>query len=190
MVSGVLGKGNIPDFQILFFVLNLPLKQSIMKSRNIIALVLIIVSLCCLYPGLVEPILSIKVGASFPIVGTITLHDSTQSILGTIETLFNANNKLVAFLILMFSVMIPIFKALSLLAILLFKQLGFRKRLHRFINLISKWSMADVFVVGVFLAFLATGSDENIVAKLHNGFYFFLGYCLISIVAAQLVVEE
>ncbi len=161
-----------------------------MKTRNLVAFILIIISLICLYPGLIEPILTIKVGANLPIVGKLSLHESTQSILGTIESLFNANNALVGFLILLFSVLIPIFKALSLLMVLFFKKLSFRKRLYNFINLISKWSMADVFVVGVFLAFLATRSDENVQAILHNGFYFFLAYCLISIFATQLIVVE
>lgn len=161
-----------------------------MKTRNIVALILIIISLCCLYPGLTEPILSIKVGASFPIVGTIVLHDSIQSILGTIETLFNANNAFVAFLILLFSVLVPVFKAVSLLAVLFIKKLGRRKQLHKFISIISKWSMADVFVVGIFLAYLATSSDENIEAKLHIGFYYFLAYCLISILATLLITVE
>lgn len=161
-----------------------------MKTRNLIAFILIIVSLCCLYPGLIEPILTIKVAANLPLVGKLSLHESTQSILGTIESLFDANNGLVGFLILLFSVLVPIFKALSLLVVLFFKKLSFRKPLYKFVNLISKWSMADVFVVGVLLAFLATRSDENVQAFLHNGFYFFLAYCLISIFATQLIVVE
>ena len=51
--------------------------------------------------------------------------------------------------------------------------------------------MADVFVVGVLLAFLATKSDDGIDAKLHEGFYYFLAYCIISILATQLLkIEE
>jgi paraquat-inducible protein A len=57
--------------------------------------------------------------------------------------------------------------------------------------MISKWSMADVFVVGVFLSFLATRSNKDINAWLHDGFYFFLAYCLISILATQIMdIEE
>ena len=43
--------------------------------------------------------------------------------------------------------------------------------------------MADVFVVGIMLAFLATRSDDNIEAKLHEGFYYFLAYCMLSILS-------
>lgn len=158
-----------------------------MNTRNIIALVLIIISLCCLYPGLLYPMLTVKVGANLPIVGHLSLHESTQSILGTVRTLHKDNNSLVAFLILFFSVIVPIIKAICLLVVLFFKQLKSRVTLYKFIAIISKWSMADVFVVGVFLAFLATKSDESITTILHSGFYFFLAYCIISILAAQLV---
>ncbi len=158
-----------------------------MKTRNLFALALIILSLICLYPGLVQPILSIKVGATLPLVGKLSLHESTQSILGTIRTLYNDNNQLVAILILLFSVLIPVFKAISLLVVLFFKNLSIRGRLYKFVSIISKWSMADVFVVGVFLAFLATKSDDNIETQLHSGFYYFLAYCIISIFATQLI---
>ena len=161
-----------------------------MKPRNIIALVLIFLSLICLYPGLVKPILSIKIGATLPLVGELVVHDTTQSILNTIKTLYENDNSLVAFLILLFSVVVPILKAVILLLVLLVKKIGYRGQLHKFVSIISKWSMADVFVVGVFLAFLATKSQASIEANLHEGFYYFLAYCIISIIASQIMEAE
>lgn len=158
-----------------------------MSPRNITALVLIIASFVCLYPGLTEPILSLSIGAQLPLVGTLELHESTQSILKTVETLHKNNNSLVAFLILFFSVIVPIFKGISLLLIILVKKMRNWSGLHRFVALISKWSMADVFVVGVFLAFLATKSNDAIEANLQTGFYWFLAYCIISIAASQIM---
>lgn len=148
---------------------------------------MIIGSLACLYPGLTKPILSINIGVDLPIVGSLNLHDTKQSILGTIETLWKNNNALVSFLILLFSVIVPIIKATILLTILLFKNMKGRVRLHRFVSVIGKWSMADVFVVGILLAFLATRSDDNIHAQLHDGFYWFLAYCVISIISFQVM---
>ena len=77
--------------------------------------------------------------------------------------------------------------------------------IKKVLGLISKWSMADVFVVAIFLVFLATdGANElqnqslsvmglsvNIAVKaimtseLLNGFYYFTGYCLLSILHTQ-----
>ena len=161
-----------------------------MHTRNIVAAILLIISLICLVPGLTQPILSLKIGAALPLVGTLTLHESTQSILKTIQTLNENNNALVAFLILIFSIVVPLFKAISLLSVLLIKKLRNHSRLHKFISFISKWSMADVFVVGVFIAFLSTQSNEALEAKLGVGFYWFLAYCLISIVASQVMITE
>ncbi len=161
-----------------------------MKTRNIIALILIIISLICLYPGLVRPILSIKIGTTLPLVGELIVHETIQSILNTVRTLYENNNKLVAFLILFFSVIVPILKAVILLLVLFIKKIGQRSILHRFVSIISKWSMADVFVVGVFLAYLATKSEDSIEANLHEGFYYFLAYCLISILASQIMTTS
>jgi len=162
-----------------------------MNTRNWMSLILILASLACLYPGLFQPIMSISIVPRLPLVGEITLYESTQSILKTIETLYENNNKLVAVLILLFSVVVPIIKAIILLIVLFIKNLDIRKKLFNFVRIIGKWSMADVFVVGIFLAFLATQSNDGFHAEIHNGFYYFLAYCLISLVAIQVMkIEE
>jgi len=158
-----------------------------MNTRNIIALILIVLSLCFLYPGLVKPIFSIKVGAVLPIVGELNLHESTQSVISTISELYHNNNKLVSGLILVFSVIIPVLKAVLLLLVMFLKKLKSRERIHNFVSIIGKWSMADVFVVGVFLAFLSTKSDNSVNSQLHEGFYYFLAYCIISLIAIQIM---
>ena len=162
-----------------------------MSTRNIIAFILILISLVCLYPGLTTPMISLKIGANLPLVGELVVHETTQSILNTVKTLYENDNALVAGLIFLFSVIVPIFKAVILLLVLFVKKIGWRTQLHKFVAIISKWSMADVFVVGTLLATLATSSEDSIEAKLHEGFYYFVAYCLISILASQVMkVEE
>jgi paraquat-inducible protein A len=158
-----------------------------MNKRNLLSLILIVVSLFCLYPGLTKPIIMIHIGAKIPLLGEFELFERTQSVLESISSLFESNNNLVAWLILIFSVVVPILKAVILLAVLAFKKLPFRKGLYKFVSLIGKWSMADVFVVGVLLAFLATGENESIRAELFEGFYYFASYCVISIVGIQIM---
>ena len=98
---------------------------------------------------------------------------------------------MVAILILLFSVIVPIIKAILLLIVLFTKNLATRKNLYGFVRAIGKWSMADVFVVGVFLAFLATKSNDGFHAEIHQGFYYFLAYCLISLISIQVMkIEE
>lgn len=161
-----------------------------MSARNKISFLLIIISLICLYPGLTNPILTLEIGAELPLVGKMTFYERTQNIVETIEALFRENNELVAVLILFFSIVVPLLKAVILLIVLFFKQIKNRLHLYRFVYAIGKWSMADVFIVGVFLAYLATKTNEGIHAELENGFYYFTAYCLISIASIQVMSLE
>jgi uncharacterized paraquat-inducible protein A len=159
--------------------------------RNKAAFLLILLSLVLLYFGLVLPVFTLKVAISLPLIGETVLHDQTQSVLESVEFLWNNDNRLVSFLILFFSVMVPVIKAVALLTVLFLHALSKRHHIYAFVALISKWSMADVFVVGVLIAFLSTASNDNITAKLETGFYYFLSYCLISILAVQVMkVQE
>lgn len=157
------------------------------KIRNTIALLLIAVSLACLVPGITQPLLQIKVSAQIPIIGSLQFYDETQSIVASIRALLDSGNTLVGILIFLFSIAVPVMKALLLCIAILLKRPSGKLVLHKFVNTISKWSMADVFVVAVFMAFLATGSNNYVDALLHPGFYYFLAYCVISIIATQLL---
>ena len=47
--------------------------------------------------------------------------------------------------------------------------------------------MADVFAVGIFIAYLAAIGTDNLDAQAGVGFYCFAGYCLVSNLAFQLL---
>lgn len=159
-----------------------------MSIRNACALILILASLACLYPGLMFDMLTIKVGTVLPLIGQLDLYEATQSIIQTIENLFLNKNYLVAWLILLFSVVVPIVKVVILLLVLLFRNNKWREPFFKFVAAIGKWSMADVFVVSIFMAYLATHSNEAVSATLHEGFYYFTAYCVLSILGTQLIL--
>ena len=50
--------------------------------------------------------------------------------------------------------------------------------------------MADVFAVGVLIAYLAGEATKNMQSELHSGFYFFASYCLVSLTAIQFIKIE
>lgn len=158
-----------------------------MTKRNILALILILVSLGLLYPGLTNDILTLDIGAKIPLLGNFELYNESQSILKTIKALHENDSTFVAILILLFSVIVPVLKALILITVLLLKNMRSSVKLYKFVGMIGKWSMADVFVVGVFLAFLATGNNEAINAELEIGFYYFTAYCIVSIIGIQVL---
>lgn len=125
--------------------------------------------------------------------GTINAFDKTQSILGTAKQLYLSNHLLVAVLIILFSVVVPLVKGvLVLLSQLSIKQ-ATRLRVAEFNSAISKWSMADVFVVAIFVAYLAANGmqqSDGLVdfnANLGVGFYYFLAFCILSILATQIL---
>ncbi|MDX1353365.1 MAG: paraquat-inducible protein A [Thiomicrorhabdus sp.] len=126
--------------------------------------------------------------------GTVVIQDTAKSILGTAETLWQDGNQLVAFLIVFFSVVVPAVKLALLALSYAFKR--FAKPLALSSGLLSKWSMADVFVMALIIAFLAikASSGNSILLQtqieLEAGFYYFLGYCLLSVLSSQLLVRD
>ncbi|USE39040.1 paraquat-inducible protein A [Endozoicomonas sp. SCSIO W0465] len=134
---------------------------------------------------------------SLEVKGKSTVYEKKRSILGTAEDLWKSDYYFVAFLIVTFSLIIPFTKLGCLLLA------NFVKRNHNLLRLnsiLSKWSMADVFAIGVFIAFLAANATttENIDssqivqfdATLHSGFYWFVAYCLVSNLMEKLGVNQ
>ncbi len=151
-------------------------------------LLITLLSFCLLIPGIYLPMLSIN--ASVSVMGIeFELLNETRSILETVGTLYDKQYVLVASLILFFSIVIPVLKGV-LLAISYWLGPTLSGAIQRSINLISKWSMADVFVVGIFVAFLSAQATGHFQAALHSGFYFFVAYCLSSLLALQLIQNE
>jgi paraquat-inducible protein A len=125
-----------------------------MTPRNILALLLTLVSIGLLIPGLTQPVLTII--ASIDLMGVPReIFRQTQSVLQAVRTLHDAGNDFVAGLILFFSITVPFLKALALLIILTLKNPVARYRTYLMVRSLSKWAMADVSAVGVFIALLA-----------------------------------
>lgn len=155
-----------------------------MSARNIGAILLTVLSLGLLWPGLTEPVLTIT--ASMKIIGPPKeVFRQSQSIFESVKNLYNAGNLFVAGLILFFSITVPLIKAALAFVIVTTKDLVRQRRLFLFARSVSKWAMADVFVVGVFIAFLAAKATDNLNAIAERGFYFFAAYCLVSNLAFQ-----
>jgi hypothetical protein len=126
------------------------------------------------------------------IQGEVQAYRITRSIWGTVTELADGGNLLVAFLVMLFSIVIPVFKLSMQLGYLIVNHEGLKKLLLRIINAISKWSMADVFVMALIVTYLAgqasgqMGDLLTMRSQLEIGFYFFLAYCLFSIASTIL----
>ena len=158
-----------------------------MPLRNWIALALTVLSVGLLIPGLQRPMLTIT--ASMDIVGiSRELFRQTQSVLEAVKSLHESGNDFVAGLILFFSITVPFLKIGAVAVMLVLRRAGTRYRLYLFVRSISKWAMADVFVVGVFIAMLAARATDNLDAVAESGFYYFAAYCLVSNLAFQFLM--
>jgi uncharacterized paraquat-inducible protein A len=117
----------------------------------------------------------------------------TQTIVVTIRYLFENGGYLAGSLLLIFSVCVPIGKVLLFFWALHTGPLA-RERLMAFINWIGKWSMADVFVVAIYTAYLGARSSVGVGQPVHfetsygPGFYWFAAYCVVSLAAQQAAV--
>ena len=150
------------------------------NTRNLVSFILLLVSFVLLVFGVTQPMLEISAEHAGR-----ELFSYKQSIIEAVETLYEGQNYLVAFLILFFSVMIPVLKGIVILWVFFFGELKQKESAHKFIFSIGKWSMADVFAVGVFIAYLASKASGMLDASLESGFYFFTGYCIVSLLSLQ-----
>lgn len=134
--------------------------------------------------------------AGLDTAGTVEAFNKTNSILGTANELWSGGNRFVAVLIVSFSVVIPCIKALLLAATALPLPASIATRIRDIANASGKWSMADVFVIAIFVAFLAgkgMSTSRGLVdftAEIGPGFWWFLAYCLLSIIGAQVLAAS
>jgi len=125
--------------------------------------------------------------------GTVDAFDKTRSILGTVKDLLDSGNKFVAVMIVLFSVIIPVVKGLLTFGSFMPLPARFANIMKWLSGNMSKWSMADVFVIAIFISLLAAKGireDTGLVsfdAHLGVGFYYFLAYCLLSILSAHIL---
>jgi hypothetical protein len=133
------------------------------------------------------------------------LYFQSKSVLEVFQTLITMGRPamwLVGVLVLMFSVVFPTLKIFAL-GFCLHKPALLRNRVVKFLAMdSSKWSMADVMALAIFMSFVAfngligsalsrlteTGADLLIPtdsSRVLQGYYLFIGFCLASLVLSK-----
>jgi hypothetical protein len=173
--------------------------------------VLLLFCIVLLAGGVLTPMLEVeakisRLGITFmgqPITFTDqVVYFQSKSVLEVFRTLINAGRPdmwVVGVLVLMFSVVFPVLKIFTLTLSLYSPSLLRGNRVARFFGLeSSKWSMADVMALAIFMSFVAfnglvpntmnglrqTGAEIVIPtdsSKLLPGYYLFIGFCLASL---------
>ena len=116
--------------------------------------------------------------------------------------------KIVGFLILLFSIILPFLKLILTTYYLFVEKAKKSKFVKTVIFYLGKWSMADVFVVAIFMAYIgfygllnsqlagmASATDTVVIetvnySKLSPGIIFFTLYCLFSILMSTLIHRQ
>ncbi len=126
-------------------------------------------------------------------LAAMTVYEQKQTILVTIRYLFQNGGYWAGTLLLLFSVCVP-FGKVALFFHAIHARPERREKVLGFINFIGKWSMADVFVVAIYTAYLGAKNSVGIGQPVHfeteygPGFYWFSAYCLVSLAAQQAAV--
>jgi hypothetical protein len=130
----------------------------------------------------------------------VPVYEQTRSILGSVRRLYEVGSPVPATLILLFSVIVPFGKMLLVAWALTLSDARLRDRTLTFVEAIARWSMADVFVVALFIAFLAAQASQSanpqaeppliaFSAHFGTGFYWFAAYCVVSLASQQVTVR-
>ncbi|MFK8038863.1 MAG: paraquat-inducible protein A [Crocinitomicaceae bacterium] len=172
---------------------------------------LIVVSLCLIYLGLQAPFLEIEAfsnNLAFKIPVDLGFFEHTfektfdgkmlyfyqnKSVFELVYLLFSGGNVLVGLALVLFSIVFPLFKLLSSLFVLIWSHSQYANKVEYIILRIGKWSMADVFVAGIFLAYFSfsnmnVGVDTGAATLI--GLYFFLGFVIVSIISSYFVKKS
>jgi hypothetical protein len=129
----------------------------------------------------------------------VEVFQQTRSIVGSVRRLYEVGSPIPATLILLFSVVVPLAKT-ALVGWAVFLSNGeMRRRTLAIVETIAKWSMADVFVVALFITYLAAMASQSapaagpplvsFTAEFGPGFYWFAAYCLFSLASQQLTAR-
>lgn len=174
-------------------------------KKTLPATILVILSFILLIPGITFKMFSMKLDAQIASsLGVFELSgvEKAYSILGTVDDLWSRDKVIVALLIFLFSIVFPATKMILYFIMLNFEK--YRPKIYVLLSHLAKWSMADVFVVGILLTYMATGRETQhigshqlnimgmnigidlklkMASQLMQGYYYFLASCLLSIMS-------
>jgi len=134
--------------------------------------------------GLITPIMMVTIHKEVEYLGDVVLSFESKGVIGSIAKLFEHGDGVVAMVILLFSVLVPLLKTLSMIWVSIFRDMRFAHGMVSFFKMIGKWSMVDVFVVATFLVYLTVNKGDVSRAEVEVGLYFFLSYVLMSMLVS------
>jgi len=198
----------------LAFILLMPGRRTLSRGAVV---VLMLFCMAMLAGGVLSPMLEVEVRMTkldATLLGTPiefkdqSLYYRSKTVLEVFQTLMQMGRPemtLVGVLVILFSVVFPALKLLALVACVFRPALLRTNRLVKLLAFeLSKWSMADVMVLAIFMSFVAfNGVIGSALGSLHEvpniqqvliptnaskilpGYYLFIGFCLSSILLSK-----
>lgn len=139
-----------------------------LKTHNVILLIHLLSIFCY------------SIGLYYPVIHTtkFIFFNKDISLFESVVVLWNSSEYFLAVIVCLFTLLIPSIK----LFLILFYFIGVveSKRILKFISLIGKWSMLDVFLIAV-LIFSFKTSSMFMQAKIGNGLFFLAASIILNI---------
>ena len=149
---------------------------------------MLLVAICCLVPGLCAPVLTLASGTDLPLIGRVVFSFEAKSVLGVVAGLAQAGAIVPATAVAAFSIGVPLVKLLTLIWESVAGAFPSFARppaiLITATHHAGRWSMVDVFVVAIVVAFTAGRAGDAGATALGLGVWFFGAYALLSQLAA------
>jgi uncharacterized paraquat-inducible protein A len=153
-----------------------------------VAYMMLAIAFVALLVGLATPILSLQASRELPVLGETVFQFQSKGILTTIGALREQGNLWLAVILFLFSVLIPLAKTLVTALTFFSSTRPSIERAFHISHHLGKWSMADVFVVAILVAFFANSGENSLTrAEVQAGLWFFAVYVILSLLATQLI---
>ena len=143
--------------------------------------------------GVLAPAMVIWTAPTIPMASgdfSFVLQHQVRGIAAIIWELLTTDHWIVGGLLLLFSIVTPLTKASLTFFVTASHAKNLNFKIGQILHLIGKWSMADVFVAGVLLSLYALKAQEATKSIPCLGLYYFIGYCLLSMTATELLTHS
>jgi hypothetical protein len=152
---------------------------------------LLAVSLVFFVLGISSPVMTAAVKGEHMLIGGFVIETDSKGIVSTVVTLAQSGNWIIAALLTGFSIGIPIFKGVAVLATVRQHSAAKRARIGRLLEAIGKWSLTDVVVAAVILGIFSLNAikkaDGGVSAVPRVALGFFIAYCVLAAVTSSLL---
>jgi paraquat-inducible protein A len=176
----------------LFYVVTVIILSRSFTTRAVI-FSLAAVSLIFFVIGIFAPAMVIWTAPSIPMASgnlEFVLQHQVRGIAAIIWELLTTDHWVVGGFLLLFSIVTPLTKASLTFFVTASRSNILNFKIGQLMHTIGKWSMADVFVAGVFLSLFALKAQEATKSIPCLGLYYFIGYCLLSMTTTELLVHS